>query len=169
MYKTGLWEHFFIRFWIHTLRALACDPTETQLSQLQPAGRGNHQPWILSKVDALSVLSEQSLCPAVGRMMAPTWWWHQPDALCCRPRDGQSCVHDLNLDLRKWGCPNLDEDLLPSPAWKQPFYKDVFVVLAALQVNIYSQVLLWAGGESTINFWLGLFIFFLLSAVSVNC
>lgn len=165
MYKTGLWEHFFIRVWIHTLRALACDPTETRLSQLQPAGRGHHQPWIL----------EQGGCTVSAQWAKPLPCCLQDDgtnlikALCCRPRDGQSCVHALNLDLRKWGCPNLDEDLLPSPAWKQPFYKGVFVVLAALQGSIYSQVLLWAGGESTINFCLGLFIFFLLSAVSVNC
>lgn len=60
-------------------------------------------------------------------------------------------------------------ELLSSPPWKQPSYGAGFVVLAAVQVSVYSQVLLWAGGEYTINFWLGLLILSLLSAVSVNC
>lgn len=53
MYKAGLWEYFFMRFWIPLLHALACDPTETQLSKLQPAGHGHHGLWTLSRVEAL--------------------------------------------------------------------------------------------------------------------
>lgn len=58
---------------------------------------------------------------------------------------------------------------MSSPPWKQPSYEAVFVILAAVQVGVYSQVLLWAGGEYTIDFWLGLLMLSLLSAVSVNC
>lgn len=60
-------------------------------------------------------------------------------------------------------------ELLSSPPWKQPFSEGVFVVLAALEVSIYSQVLLWAGGERTIHFCLALLILSLLSALSVSC
>lgn len=58
---------------------------------------------------------------------------------------------------------------MSSPPWKQPSYEAVFVILTAVQVSVYSQVLLWAGGEYTIDFWLGLLMLSLLSAVSVNC
>lgn len=60
-------------------------------------------------------------------------------------------------------------ELLSSPPWRQPSHEAVFVIVAAVQVSVYSQVLLWVGGEYTIDFWLGLLMLSLLSAVSVNC
>lgn len=61
-------------FWIHILWPLACNPTETQLSKLQPVGHGHHEPWIPSSVDALSV---GSVSKASAALFAERW--HQPD------------------------------------------------------------------------------------------